>query len=455
VILVSIGATNAISMAAAAPVATATYNGATTTVAWKLAAGIHDLATLRANPKAPQAYFGPSAPVFTEDCRSFQVDVYMYDAAHKPLVDALVAGGTIYLAPKTPNDALVFISAQIVTPPCGTGVTPEPPTVKPVCGPDNDVVTLPTVDGVEYTITKWKDGKSTVKAVATKGHVLKGDAEWTFTDDNVACDKPVTPEPPTVKPVCGPDNDVVTLPTVDGVEYTITKWKDGKSTVKAVATKGHVLKGDAEWTFTDDNVACDKPVTPEPPTVKPVCGPDNDVVTLPTVDGVEYTSSGWKNGKLTVTADAKKGHVLEGRYKWTFTDDAAPCVVAVETVPPSVSPVCGPDNDNGHLPVVVGVEYTSTGWKDGHLTVNAAPKPGYRLTGLVQWTFVDANVACPVTAKPGSKPVYAVANTGIENLEDVVSDPRSIIIFALLLSGCAFVLWRRGLLSVPSVGRKG
>jgi phosphohistidine swiveling domain-containing protein len=386
VILVSIGATNAISMAAAAPVATATYNGATTTVAWKLAAGIHDLATLRANPKAPQAYFGPSAPVFTEDCRSFQVDVYMYDAAHKPLVDALVAGGTIYLAPKTPNDALVFISAQIVTPPCGTGVTPEPPTVKPVCGPDNDVVTLPTVDGVEYTITKWKDGKSTVKAVATKGHVLKGDAEWTFTDDNVACDKPVTPEPPTVKPVCGPDNDVVTLPTVDGVEYT---------------------------------------------------------------------SSGWKNGKLTVTADAKKGHVLEGRYKWTFTDDAAPCVVAVETVPPSVSPVCGPDNDNGHLPVVVGVEYTSTGWKDGHLTVNAAPKPGYRLTGLVQWTFVDANVACPVTAKPGSKPVYAVANTGIENLEDVVSDPRSIIIFALLLSGCAFVLWRRGLLSVPSVGRKG
>ncbi len=115
--------------AAAAPTAeaaTSAYTGATTTAAWKLAPGIHDLATLRANPGAQQTYFGKGAPACTEDGRSFQVDVYKYDATHKPLVDKLVAGGVTYLAPKTPNDSAVFVSARIVTPPRCKPNQPKP-----------------------------------------------------------------------------------------------------------------------------------------------------------------------------------------------------------------------------------------------------------------------------------------------------------------------------------------
>ena len=123
--VVGLGLTASISTPASANMASA-YTGATTTVAWKLAPSIHDLATLRANPGAQQTYFGTGAPACTEDSRSFQVDVYKYDAKHKPLVDALVAGGILYIAPKTPNDSAVFVSAQIVTPPRCKPDQPKP-----------------------------------------------------------------------------------------------------------------------------------------------------------------------------------------------------------------------------------------------------------------------------------------------------------------------------------------
>lgn len=122
---VSVVALNTVA-APTAEAATSAYTGATTTAAWKLAPGIHDLVTLRANPGAQQTYFGKGAPACTEDGRSFQVDVYKYDATHKPLVDKLVAGGVTYLAPKTPNDSAVFVSAQIVTPPRCKPNQPEP-----------------------------------------------------------------------------------------------------------------------------------------------------------------------------------------------------------------------------------------------------------------------------------------------------------------------------------------
>ncbi len=114
--VVGLGLTASISTPASANMASA-YTGATTTVAWKLAPSIHDLATLRANPGAQQTYFGTGAPACTEDSRSFQVDVYKYDAKHKPLVDALVAGGILYIAPKTPNDPSFFPPSRQGPPP--------------------------------------------------------------------------------------------------------------------------------------------------------------------------------------------------------------------------------------------------------------------------------------------------------------------------------------------------
>ncbi len=79
-------------------------------------------------------------------------------------------------------------------------------------------------------------------------------------------------------------------------------------------------------------------VTPADPTVAPVCGPNNDTVTLPTQTGVTYTSTGWVNGQLTVTATAKDGFVLDGTHSWTFTDANTSCgqVLGTSTTTPNV-----------------------------------------------------------------------------------------------------------------------
>ena len=65
----------------------------------------------------------------------------------------------------------------------------------------------------------------------------------------------------------------------------------------------------------------------ETPTVTAKCGPDNDIVTVPTTEGVTYTSTGWVDGKLTVTAEAKAGFKLTGETSWTFTDNNEACPI--------------------------------------------------------------------------------------------------------------------------------
>lgn len=89
-------------------------------------------------------------------------------------------------------------------------MTPEAPTVTEVCGPDNDEVHLPTVEGVAYDVSDWEDGTATVTATAEPGYEFADDAEtsWEFTDTNEPCEpspSPTTDEPSPGDPSPTPD----------------------------------------------------------------------------------------------------------------------------------------------------------------------------------------------------------------------------------------------------------
>ena len=324
----------------------------------------------------------------------------------------------IYAAKHGELSSLITVPA---CPPVLTEVTPTAPTVVPLCGPDNDTVTIPTTEGVDYTDSGWVDGERTITATAMDGYTLTGTTSWTFTDDAIACLVEVTPPAPTVVPICGPDNDTVSIPEVKGVSYSDTGWVDGMRTITATADEGYSLTGTTSWTFTDEATAC--PVTAvEATVVDPVvCGPNNDVITIPTTEGVTYSDTGWVNGQRTVMATANAGYVLVGQSSWTFYDEATTCPNdntggEVTAAPPTVVPVCFPNNDTVTIPEVQGVSYSDTGWVDGKRTITATPLEGYSLIGDTSWTFTDVpSTGC---ADPG--PVFsgedpALAFTGVSS----------------------------------------
>ena len=212
---------------------------------------------------------------------------------------------------------------------CDIDVTPIAPTVASICGPDNDTVTLPTATGVTYTSTGWDNNSITITATEQDGYTLSGQTSWTFTDAATICPielTSATPPEPTVVPICGPDNDTVTLPTATGVTYTSTGWDNNSITITAAAQDGYTVSGTSSWTFTDEANLCpieliDEKALTSVPTVVPICGPNNDTVTLPTTGGVVYTASSWLGGQVTVTAAAADEDAdLVGDSSWTFTD---------------------------------------------------------------------------------------------------------------------------------------
>ncbi len=212
-----------------------------------------------------------------------------------------------------------------------TETTPTAPTVDPICGANNDAVTVPTTEGITYSDTGWVEGERTIMATADEGYVLtEGQSSWTFTDDATACPIEITGVSVTVAdpPICGPNNDTVNIPEVEGLTFDDTGWVDNERTVTAIADEGYVLNDEAKssWTFYDEATAC--PVTTVAPTVVAICLPDNDTVTIPEFDGVVYTDSSWVDGERTITAAAAEGYALtEGSVtSWTFTDvPAATC----------------------------------------------------------------------------------------------------------------------------------
>ncbi|NYI40267.1 hypothetical protein [Demequina lutea] len=282
---------------------------------------------------------------------------------------------------------------------CAVTVTPPPVTVVPTCGPNNDTVTIPTKTGVWYSTTGWKNNSITITAHANAGYTLTGTTSWTFTDAATSCSTTVTPPPVTVVPTCGPNNDTVTIPSATGVWYSTTGWHSNSITLTAHADAGYTLTGTTSWTFTDDAIACPTTVvtvTPDPVTVAPACGPDNDTVTIPTTTGVSYTSTGWHSNSITITANANAGYTLTGTTSWTFTDAATACPVTAVAALVVDPPLCGPDNDVINIPTTTGVTYSDTGWVSGSRTITAHAASGYTLTGTSSWTFNDAATVCPV-----------------------------------------------------------
>ena len=240
---------------------------------------------------------------------------------------------------------------------CLVEVTPLPPTQNVVCGPQNDTVTIPDVKGVYYKQFS-KDGVTVVIAVPMEGYVFPEDTQyvWKFVDHATLC--PVTPTVPVVETVCGKNNDLVTLPEdVMHVTYSQTGWVDGVDVVTATADEGYYIAGTEgettmQWTFKDDATLCAATVAvPVDPTI--VCGANNDVVTVPTSAHVTYTSTGWINGKNTITATVDPGYYIAGTQNlttqsWTYTDTNTSCgqVLGASTTTPNVLAAVTPQLEN-------------------------------------------------------------------------------------------------------------
>lgn len=334
------------------------------------------------------------------------------------------------------------LSALITVPDCPpvlVDVTPTAPTAAPMCGPNNDTVTIPSTEGVTYSDTSWVDGQRTITATANKGYKLVGTSSWTFTDEATACSVDVTPVEATVvdPAVCGPNNDVLNIPTTEGVTYSDTNWVDGKRTITATANEGYTLVGTTSWTFTDEATTCPIQVTPVTASVidPPVCGPNNDVLNVPTTEGVVYSDTGWVDGTRTITATAAKGYVLQGHTSWTFHDQNTPCSVTPPA--PTVVPICFPNNDTVTIPEVAGVMYSDTGWVDGKRTITASPAEGYTLIGDTTWTFTDV----PSAGCAPVGPVFSAADPSALAFTGVPSNTGGLVALAIVLitSGTALV----------------
>lgn len=252
----------------------------------------------------------------------------------------------------TGTTSWTFTDAATACPVTVITVTPPPPTVVPSCGPNNDTVTIPTATGVTYSNTGWTNNSLTITATTSDStkYKLTGDTSWTFTDTDTSCTVTAVAASVVDPPVCGPNNDVISVPTTEGVVYADTGWVTGERTITATAKTGYTLVGTASWTFTDASTVC--PVTTEPPTVVAKCFPNNDTVTIPDVDGVVYSDTGWADGKRTITAAAATGYTLTGDMSWTFTD-----------VPSAGCPIVGPvfsGDDPGSL-AFTGIPATTGG----------------------------------------------------------------------------------------------
>lgn len=238
-------------------------------------------------------------------------------------------------------DAVGILNVAVVdTVVAGTCKAPTPidvpaPDVRVICGADNDEVLLPTdPEGATYSQSGWVDGKNVVAATPKDGYVLNGQTEWTFTDEATACEpvgRPATAVAPVLTVVCGADNDTVELVEARGVLYTETGWINGSKVVTATAKEGYHLVGQSVWTLTDSATRCAVEVATVAPVATAVCGADDDTVSLPTVEGVTYSQTGWVDGKNTVTALAQDGYTLGGDTSWTFTDSATACSIVADT----------------------------------------------------------------------------------------------------------------------------
>ncbi|QQS20036.1 hypothetical protein IPL85_01080 [Candidatus Saccharibacteria bacterium] len=237
---------------------------------------------------------------------------------------------------------------------CIISVHAKKPTVKhDPCGTKYDSYYIPYVEGVKYYVNghyvqpgvHFTHGatKLHITVKAAQGYKIVGDDHWTLCFDDDPCVikvTPVTPTPPEV--VCGAGNDEYTLPEVDGIDYEAT-WEGDTLVITATPQQGFKFPREVQtsWRYVDEATYC--PAVPADPTRRVVCGPNNDVITLPETENVTYTQTGWVNGKNVVTATPDEGYYLDGVEgevaTWTFTDENTSCgqVLGETTTTPSVT----------------------------------------------------------------------------------------------------------------------
>ncbi len=233
-----------------------------------------------------------------------------------------------------------------------TEVTPLAPSVTVVCGPKNDTILIPDVDGVTYETSSWEGNVKTVTATADEGYVFSEGAvtTWEFTDTDTPCKVLVCKyvgTPGVDERLKDGKNPIsVSISSIEHNQWdgTIPGWfsdAQDRSYVLAYDTGQELSRDDCPMTDEDEEV------TPLAPSVTVVCGPNNDTLSIPTVTGVTYEQTGWVNGKNTVTATANEGFVFpeETDTSWTFTDTNTSCgsvlgdVITTPTTPVKVTPI--------------------------------------------------------------------------------------------------------------------
>lgn len=241
-------------------------------------------------------------------------------------------------------------------------VTPVAPTHKDPCGIAQDTYTIPAKTGVIYkvngtvTVAGTYDATSNVvvTAEAEAGYTLVGDKTWTLTFTNVPCTITVTPIAPTHVDPCGVRDDKFTIPSQEGVVYTInnilipagTYPGAGAIKITAKALPGYVLSGDTTWTLNFTNVKCEVVVTPPAPHAVDLCDTKHDFYTIPFKTGVIYKVNGQPvsagiyagTGEVVITAHPAAAHyTLAGNTEWKFTFTNVPCVaIDVDSTEPCV-----------------------------------------------------------------------------------------------------------------------
>lgn len=207
---------------------------------------------------------------------------------------------------------------------------------------DPDVGIMYLVNGVmtapgTYRVSSTGTRTILIEAVPTTNrYTVKQPDRWVLRFTDEPCPHEVSPvRPAIVNQVCGPNNDVIgRVESPIGLSYDYGQWQDNTRTVTVTAGDGYVIAGDADgtvsWTYTDHATPCPIAVATRAPTVQELCGPTNDIITVPAIEGVHYTVGDWvADGTLTVTAAADPGYVIAAGsgIAWKVTDAARKCPV--------------------------------------------------------------------------------------------------------------------------------
>lgn len=213
----------------------------------------------------------------------------------------------------------------------------------------------------------------------------------------------------TQTPVCGPNNDIITITAPDHVSVLKTLWGIN-NTLRVYATKDfgyYWSDGDKdatkEFTFRDANVRCDTVITvPAIPSVVDPCGLANASWVKP-ADSNKVTWLIDNAGNLTATA--RDGYVFTGNVKTIAfgmaADSGTKCAVPVPATP-GVSDRCNTtDADNATWVVPANTDQYSWSVVDGNLIVTALGDNAFEVDGVLVSSYnfgtaPDNGRTCPI-----------------------------------------------------------